>query len=37
MRLVITKQGDILNETAEFYKRSYTAEKTDNSSQNFIK
>ena len=26
----------ILNETAEFYKRLYTSEKTDNSSQNFL-
>ena len=25
-----------LNETAEFYKRLYTSEKTDNSSQNFL-
>ena len=33
---VITKQDDILNETAEFYKRLYTSEKTDNSSQNFL-
>ena len=33
---IINKQDDILNETAEFYKRLYTSEKTDNSSQNFL-
>ena len=32
---VINKHDDILNETAEFYKRLYTSERTDNSSQNF--
>ena len=33
---VITKHDDILNETAVFYKRLYTSERTDNSSQNFL-
>ena len=33
---IINKQDDILNETAEFYKRLYTSGKTDNSSQNVL-
>ena len=33
---VINKHDGILNETAEFYKRLYTSEKTDNSSQNVL-
>ena len=32
---VINKHDDILNETAVFYKRLYTSERTDNSSQKF--
>ena len=35
-KTVITKHDDILNETAEFYKRLYTSERTDNSSQHFL-
>ena len=31
-----TVYSHILNETFEFYKRLYTSERTDNSSQNFL-